>query len=622
MNFPMECGFTLSAVIDGKKIDFGSAGGTVDGFEFSLDSGTFDGAGYIRFRFANRGGGAVRLDELRMSFSGGWFDAACGKNTRIIREGWGMVSPCGVAAYGDRDYQGNPDYMNFAYSKASLYNREVRNEFNSEYAVALRDDSRPDDVLFGGFITSADAVSRFEVALSDDKIARFDAVCGFDGILFEAGDEVRGEKLVFLRGADVNALFDRFGALWGRAMNARRRFDVPRGWCSWYYYFEKVTEADIVENLKFLSEHRNDFPLEYFQIDDGYEADLGDYLSTKIEFPSGVRKTVETISGYGFKPGLWLAPFMVTERTELANCHPECLVHNRKGEVIWVMPWRGARVGILDATHPLAQEYLRKVFGTLRGWGVKYVKLDFMCYAASQPDGVYYNPKATRVQALRRGLEVIRESFGNENFILGCTTLHGPSVGIVDAQRISTDITPYWATDDASRYDEAPSIPFVCRNQILHRYMHRHLFINDPDVHIARRDNNKLTENEVILWTTALWLAGGMDILTDKFSTLDADRAELSKLLLRRTDAFRDVRPEDIFDRAVPSVWSAAEQDTGRRVYGLFNFGETADIRSACTGKPGARWREYWSGDSAVSDANGNLSVEIPPHSCRLFFAE
>lgn len=141
----------------------------------------------------------------------------------------------------------------------------------------------------------------------------------------------------------------------------------------------------------------------------------------------------------------------------------------------------------------------------------------------------------------------------------------GASAGLVDAERISTDITPYWRPDNREDFAEAPTVPNVCRNVINRRYMHKALWINDPDVHIARLDNNRLSEEEVRLWSSALWLAGGLLLLCDRFESLAPERAELSKLLLRRTDAFRDVRPLDFRDSTVPSVWFGRFAETARR---------------------------------------------------------
>ena len=195
----------------------------------------------------------------------------------------------------------------------------------------------------------------------------------------------------------------------------------------------------------------------------------------------------------------------------------------------------------------------------------------------------------------------------------------GASAGLVDAERISTDITPYWRPDNREDFAEAPTVPNVCRNVINRRYMHKALWINDPDVHIARLDNNRLSEEEVRLWSSALWLAGGLLLLCDRFESLAPERAELSKLLLRRTDAFRDVRPLDFRDSTVPSVWSGRFAETGAPVYGFFNFGEEPRRFAIRHDGPETAFKEHWSGQLLEADS-GRIEAEVPPHGCRLFF--
>ncbi len=47
------------------------------------------------------------------------------------------------------------------------------------------------------------------------------------------------------------------------------------GWCSWYHYFENVREIDIRKNLSAAA----DWPIEVFQVDDGFQSSVGDWLS-------------------------------------------------------------------------------------------------------------------------------------------------------------------------------------------------------------------------------------------------------------------------------------------------------------------------------------------------------
>ena len=100
----------------------------------------------------------------------------------------------------------------------------------------------------------------------------------------------------------------------GLPMSARhpaRAPTAPRtvGWCSWYHYFHDVTEADIRANLAIAD--RDGWPFDVFQVDDGYQSAIGDWLTTNDKFPSGVEALAADIARTGRTPGIWLAPFLV-----------------------------------------------------------------------------------------------------------------------------------------------------------------------------------------------------------------------------------------------------------------------------------------------------------------------
>ncbi|HWQ21566.1 MAG TPA: hypothetical protein VN478_02415, partial [Clostridia bacterium] len=57
------------------------------------------------------------------------------------------------------------------------------------------------------------------------------------------------------------------------------------GWTSWYNYYTSVAEEIIQHNLDALSAQQ--VPLDVFQIDDGWEHAIGDWLTTNHKFPAG-----------------------------------------------------------------------------------------------------------------------------------------------------------------------------------------------------------------------------------------------------------------------------------------------------------------------------------------------
>jgi hypothetical protein len=86
---------------------------------------------------------------------------------------------------------------------------------------------------------------------------------------------------VYVADADTPAVV---GQLLARA-GGRVPDDLPTGWCSWYGHYEHVTEPDIgpmLSDLRTLPE-----PIDLIQVDDGWQAAIGDWHTTSDAFPSG-----------------------------------------------------------------------------------------------------------------------------------------------------------------------------------------------------------------------------------------------------------------------------------------------------------------------------------------------
>ena len=163
-----------------------------------------------------------------------------------------------------------------------------------------------------------------------------------------------------------------------------------------------------------------------FQIDDGFIFEAGDWLQIRPEFPHGMKFLMDTIRSEGFIPGLWVAPFMVGNRSHLYRDHHDWVLldaHTHQPFVVWHLygefRWhkRSEDYYILDATHPDAFAYLRKVFHIYRHeWGVDYVKTDGMFWGGGfGPDQViYHTPGMTRVEIFVHVLQMIREEIGED----------------------------------------------------------------------------------------------------------------------------------------------------------------------------------------------------------------
>lgn len=565
-----------------------------------------------RIMLENRSGAIVRPEEL------GWrkegrddFDVA---GLKVYLESWQMASPCGVRNWDDEPFDCSPGYLRNCVSTPSDFHPGERGRFLSDHQCCFR---RPDGRMrLYGFTTGRDRFGHFRMRLDRDGVREFFALCACDKAELKPGETIVSERLVTLDGDDTEELFGRYAGRWAADSHARHRFAPPVGWCSWYYYFERVTLADILENADWLAAHRTEGfgRVKVIQLDDGYQAALGDWLIPNAKFPGGLRRYAEEVRARGFTPAVWVGPFMVEENSRLFAEHPDWMIRDGDGRPVVTFGWRGDhKVYSLDGTNPAVQEHLRTLFRTLRGYGIDYVKLDFCMLAASVPDARYFDRSATRAQALRRAFEAIRAGFGEDGFILGCTAPFGPLVGIVDAMRSSTDITPYWQ-GEGHQHAEAPTVPNVCRNIINHSYLNGRLWINDPDTLIVRDDETRLTEAEVGLWAEAIARVGGSLLLSDRFTTLSPARLPLVRKVLDSVGSYHGTYPADRWDEPYPRCWRSVRD--GRRSTATFDFGTTHGV--TCAGAKGY-WREeagirkYNVGrDTATSEAEATAALSRP----------
>ncbi len=282
---------------------------------------------------------------------------------------------------------------------------------------------------------------------------------------------------------------------------------APRVWCSWYRYFVDVTAADIEENLAALDAH--DLPADVVQVDDGWSLGLGEWLRPADGFPD-LARLVDRVRATGRRAGLWLAPFLVGVDTDLARRHPDWLVgdagHN----------W-GQDLAGLDLTHPGVRELLATAVRRLRAIGVGYLKLDFL-YAGALPGRRH--TELSPVAAYRSGLELLREAAGPDTYLLGCGAPILPSVGLVDAMRVSPDTFHEGGQDGSTGLRGRMSLA-------ARAWQHGRLWANDPDCLVAR-PSYRLRER----WAETVGTFGGLRSCSDRVAELDDWGLEATRRLL------------------------------------------------------------------------------------------
>jgi alpha-galactosidase len=444
-------------------------------------------------------------------------------------------------------------------------------------------------VLLAGSVRMDRFFLDIEVDVDDNEqhLTTLTLVFDLDGVELAPGESLDLPPVLLIEGRDPLALIERYADEVAREMKARATGHVPTGWCSWYYFYNRVSEADVVANLDMMAHERH--PADYVQVDDGFQSATGDWLAPNEKFPSGMKWLADRIRAAGYKPGIWLAPFVMHEGSAVLRQRPEMALRTDEGDILFVETWLG-RCAVLDCTHPRSEEWLRDVVGTVvRDWGYEYLKLDALAFAASPASRVRYHAKGTTAPAnLRRGLEIVREAAGNDTFILGCTCHFGPAVGLVDAMRVGPDVKEVWSNGPN------PSVRHAMRLTLQRNWMHRRWWVNDPDCLIVRETDTELNEAEVRFLATAIILSGGMVVASDNLPKLGADRRALALALV--PPAGVAARPADPNAGPVPPAWRADLGD-GRSLVGILNW--TDEPRWVVTNEylqPGEVAFDVWNG--------------------------
>jgi len=291
------------------------------------------------------------------------------------------------------------------------------------------------------------------------------------------------------------------------------------GWISWFAFYDRITEADVVETAAAFAAALKSYGYDYFQIDDGYQQIQGapeKWLNPNAKFPQGLPFLVETIKKRGLRPGIWTAASVLDFPP--VKAHPEWFVRDGRG-----LPVKGNWIGwVLDASNSAALDQMVKpLYRGLVGQGWQYFKLDalrHLRYEGYNANREYFERKRVDpVAAYRRYVQTVRDAIGKDRFLLACWGIRPELAGLVDGCRIGDDGFSYAGLAQFNSY-----------NNVVWR--------NDPDHIELDADGYRST-----LVTT---LTGSIMMLTDKPAVYRTDAIEPA----RRTAPVLFTRPGQIYD--------------------------------------------------------------------------
>lgn len=506
----------------------------------------------------------------------------------------------------------SPKLSFLQYSQENIYSEHsgTEGEWISEMFVILLPESG-DQKYFAGAISKGEEGVKFRV-FSDSSNNKKEFLSGNIRVVYDLYrfEDFKGNKMPLtqirvssFKGEEAVFLKNYFSELGKNLKVKLPQLPVPTGWCSWYHYFTKISEKIILQNLKEL--RTKNLGVKVFQIDDGYQLEIGDWLETNDKFPGGMKLLAEAIHSEKLMPGIWLAPFLVRKKSKFFQKFPEAVLKDREGNpvpALWNPNWGADYTYTLDVTHPASKEFLANVIKTfVKDYGYKYLKLDFL-YSALLPGWTYdrsVSPHTRYMDAIR----LIRKVAGKDIFLLGCGAPILPSVGLFDAMRISCDVAPFW-------YREKTRILVKDRNglcteralinDITRASTHRTLWYNDPDCLLVRQKKNKMTEGQTKIMASVMGVSGGMLFVSDELALLSQEREDLLKNTLQLQAKCRNKTPlplglgQDFFPNAIYNpagylgIWNPSDEKKELQLDLFFPWDKKNRI-------------DYWTGTSPES---------------------
>jgi NPCBM/NEW2 domain/Melibiase/Alpha galactosidase C-terminal beta sandwich domain len=396
----------------------------------------------------------------------------------------------------------------------------------------------------------------------------------------------------------------------------KSRFTLPpSGWCTWYYYYSRINETEVIRNAEWIAANLKDYGAQYVQIDDGWQgtgaagsARNWEAINTE-RFPHGMAPVAKRIKELGLTPGIWIAPHG-QNNDDVVKAHTNVFLLKPDGSYDTnARRWEGNY--LLDPSTQESYTYLENLFSKMAGWGYEYFKIDGQPTVAEE-----YRDKRSQLRQpgdtdllYRRTLESIRKGIGPKRYLLGCWGIPLEGANIMNGSRTGGDIVLGWGGFQVS-----------LRPTLQYYYLHNIVWYSDPDVVIVR---SPLTLDQARVWATLQGLTGQAVMSSDRLMDLSSDRVEL----LRRVYPAVDIRPLDLFPtERYKRIWDLKINHLDRHydVVGVFNFNSDKSDRVNLNWKElglpaGQRVHvfDFWNKEYLGSWSEGMI-VDTAPASCRV----
>ncbi len=414
---------------------------------------------------------------------------------------------------------------------------------------------------------------------------------------------------------------------------SRKHLPSSYHWCSWYdrgAHFSREQLDSFLSAAKGRGE-----VLSAVQIDAGY-ARHGSWLDFNSLWPGGMEGAFKAIRDAGYVPGIWIAPFMVSNRSWIAQEHPDWLLTDRQGQRI--IEWRHYNHAaeeehyVLDTSHPDAFEHVRMLFQTFRRWGAGFFKTDFMDWGFKDSSKVRRHTQETGAAHYRRVLAMIRDAIGHDTNWLACISYYAPFVGLCDSMRVSADTACNWPAANHEAIDTPEGgLPNVIDESYYTQFFNGILWHNDPDATYLRHWHIHLNDDEIKAQALLAGILGGSVNTSDKLHQLTPERYALWRFIRPGSEPTAAWCPH--WDRTDHQLRVIVRRYARQRGWGVLALNPRADrtlvenlnlhelTHRACSQAQVYTWQPGLQGGQV--EAVGPLSqwwAQVAPHSACLWY--
>ena len=371
-----------------------------------------------------------------------------------------------------------------------------------------------DDIEFAGSLSEANGFTLFRYDVQN-SIMKIEKDC--EGLL------IKNEKVILdiwsATGSEDN-LFDDYFML---QVLSDVKSSLCSGWTSWYNYYTNITEEIISKNIDAF--RQRNLEIDVFQIDDGYQRAVGDWLETNKNFPHGMKSLSDKAHEANYRAGLWLAPFICEQKSDIMTHHPGWLLRNADEKPVKAGRndnWSG-HFYALDFYNDEFRNYLAQVFHkVLNEWNFDLVKLDFLYAACLLP-----RKGKPRGMIMEEAMAFLRKLIGNK-LMLGCGVPLASAWGKADYCRIGCDVGLGWddRTPAIIHVQERVSTVNAIADTIGRHHQDALGFRNDPDVFLLRSNNISLSTDQKLTLFLVNSIFGSILFTSDNLAEYTTDEYE------------------------------------------------------------------------------------------------